>query len=503
VLLSALSILVKEMVRNKERIVKSTKSMCLPVIAVLVGLMICLFSPVYVLFLIVGVLLLLCVLSNPERSIYIYIFLVFVPICMGKYFGEALPISYFVIPIITVLYLLPKIMQKTPIYSFRRSLNPLLIPTLIYFGVVFASFLRNPIFPSDISKLRYESLGIHAWMEYLLSFCYYFMFTEVIATNMRITKTSLRLLWQLSLILSLLGIILVYSHPAQNVLYNFQNRGIISSYFFDTGGTNLLETRYRDPNIGAPHIGTLSGVAAMGLFLLLTVKSKIPLKWVLGTFLGYALVLSGMRGAFAGTVLALVVWLLIKRKPKYLVVSLVILIALYLGVFIFYENLPGFFQRTFRISGGFQELDIGRRGAFSFFWQSFLSQPLFGIGIGHPGFRYSSNWLTFFVSEQLRRGGHGTYLSLLYLFGLVGFIPFMIALIQGIKSSYRLSLKTGSELDQSLALFCFLFLIFNTIPMAFGGAGRNPFYFAILGIISGLYVRKRKNLNEISTTEVR
>jgi len=316
------------------------------------------------------------------------------------------------------------------------------------------------------------------------------MFTEVIATNVRITKTSLKLLWQLSLILSLLGIILVYSHPAQNVLYNLQNRGIISASFFDTGGSNLLETRYRDPTTGTPHIDTLPGVAAMGLFLLLTVKSKIPLKWVLGTFFGYALILSGYRSAFAGTVLALVVWLLIKRKPKYLVVSLVILIALYLGIFVFRENLPGFFQRTFRIRGSFRELDIGRAVAFSFFWQSFLSHPLFGVGIGHSGFGYSSDWLTFFVSEQLRRGGHGTYLSVPYLFGLVGFIPFMIALIQGIKSSYQLSLKTGSKLDQSFAMFCFLFLIFNTIPMTFGGAGESPLYFAILGTISGLCVRR-------------
>jgi len=288
--------------------------------------------------------------------------------------------------------------------------------------------------------------------------------------------------------------ILVYSHPAQNVLYNLQNRGIISSFLFDTGGTNLLETRYRDPTIGAPHIGTLSEVAVMGLFVLLTVRSKILLKWVLGIFFGYALILSGMRGAFAGTVLALIVWLLIKRKPKYLVVSLVILITLYLSIFVFYENLPGFFQRTFRIRGGFQELDIGRVGAFSFFWQSFLSHPLFGVGIAHSGFRYSSDWLTFFVSEQLRIGGHGTYLSLLYLFGLVGFIPFMIALTQGIKSSYELSLKTDSKLDQSFAMFCLLFLIYYTIPMAFGGAGRGPFYFAIMGIISGLYIKRRKDL---------
>jgi hypothetical protein len=475
-------------------IMKSTKSQSVPIIVVLVGLMICLFSPIYVLFSIVGALLLLYVLNKPERSIFICMFLYFIPICMGKYFGESTPVSYFVIPTITVLYLLLKIMQKTPIYSFRWSLNPLLIPTLIYFGVVFASFLRNPIFPSDIPKLRYESLGIHAWMAYLLSFCYYFIFTEVIATNARITKTSLKLLWQFSLILSVLGIVLVYSHTAQNVLYNLQNRGIVSEFLFDTGGTNLLETRYRDPAVGVPHIGTLSGAAAMGLFLLLTVRSKILLNWVLGIFLGYALILSGMRSAFAGTVIALVVWLLIKRKPKYVLVSLVILIALYLGIFVFYENLPGFFQRTFRIRGSFQELDIGRARAFSSFWRSFFYHPLFGVGIGHSGFRYSSDWLTFFGSEQLRRGGHGTYLSLLYLFGLMGFIPFMIALIKGINSSYELSLKTDSELDQSFAMFCLLFLVYYTIPMAFGGAGRDPFCFAIMGTISGLYIKRRKDL---------
>jgi len=41
-------------------------------------------------------------------------------------------------------------------------------------------------------------------------------------------------------------------------------------------------------------------------------------------------------------------------------------------------------------------------------------------------------------------------------------------------------------------MFCFLFLVYYLIPMGFGGKGSDMFYFAVLGIVSGICIRRRR-----------
>jgi len=171
-----------------EHIVKSIQSttpfiiICfVSFVAVCVGLAVLLSSPLYILLLIGGALLLFLILEKPERGIYICVLLIFVPICMGKFLGSAVSISYFIIPIVTVLYLFQKFAERI-FYSLRWRLNPLLIPVLIYFSVVFINYLRNPLLLTDLTKLRYAPQGFRAWFSYLLSFCYYFIFAEVVLT---------------------------------------------------------------------------------------------------------------------------------------------------------------------------------------------------------------------------------------------------------------------------------------------------------------------------------
>jgi len=468
-------------------------------VAVFVGLAILLSSPLYILLLTGGALLLFFILKNPARSIYVCVLLMFVPICMGKFLGNAVPISYFIIPMVTVLYLLQKFAERTS-YSLRWRLNPLLIPVLIYFSVVFATYLRNPVVPSDLTKLRYAPQGFHVWFGYLLSFCYYFIFAEVVSTDTKITQRAIRFVWQLCLIITLLGVILIYSHSAQNILYNLQNQAIFHKSFFDTGGADLLNTRYR-LSTGGYRIGTLGEVASILLILLLagTWKVKNILKWLLYGSLGYSLILSGARSGFAGIVLALLIWMVIQKKPRYLVISFMVFLSLYFGMFVFYEVLPGSLQRILKIRGSLERLDVGRASVFPLYWESFLHHPLFGVGMGSSGFRYSSEW-SFFVSEQLRLGGHGTYISILYLMGLAGFIPFIWGLVRSLKHSYSLSKKENDKFNASLAMFCFLWLVYYLIPMGLGGSGSNVLYFAILGIVSGLSIKRergRKHLRKV------
>jgi len=410
---------------------------------------------------------------------------------MGKFLGSAVSISYFIIPIVTVLYLFQKFAKRI-FYSLRWRLNPLLIPVLIYFSVVFINYLRNPLLLTDLTELRYAPQGFRAWFSYLLSFCYYFIFAEVVSTDTKITQRAIRFVWQLCFILTLLGVILIYSYSAQNILYNLQNQGVFLKSFFDTGRGGLLNTGY-GLSTGGYRIGTLGEVASIWLILLLarTCEVKNILRWILYGFLGYSLILSGGRSGFAGIVLALSIWMVIQKKPRYLIISFMVFLSLYCGTFLFYEALPESFQRILKIRGSLEQLDVGRASVFALYWESFLHHPLFGAGIGSAGFRYSSG-LSFLISEQLRLGGHGTYISISYLMGLVGLVPFIWGLVGGLKHSYSLSRKTNDRFNASLAMFCFLFLVYYLIPMSFGGKGSNMFYFAILGIVSGICIRRRR-----------
>jgi len=458
-------------------------------VAVLVGLAVLLSSALYILLLIGGALLLFLILEKPGRSIYICVLLMFVPICMGKFLGNPVSISYFIVPTVTGLYLLQKFAKRTS-YSLQWRLNPLLIPVLIYFSVVFANYLRSPVVPSDLTKLRYAPQGFAAWFSYLLSFCYYFMFAEVVSTDTKTTRRAIRFVWQLCLILTLLGAILIYSHSAQSILYNLQNQGIFRKSFFAPGEGFLSNAGYR-LSTGGYRIDNLGEAASILLLLLLagTCKVRNTLKWILYGFLGYSLVLSGGRSVFAGAVLALLIWMMIQKKSGYRIASFVVFLSLCCGVFLFYEVLPGSFQRILKIHGSFEQLDVGRATVFPLYWESFLHHPLFGVGIGSSGFRYSSG-LSFLVSEQLRLGGHGAYISISYLMGLAGLAPFIWGLVGSLKYSYSLSKKEDDKFNASLAMFCFLWLVYYLISMGFGGRGSNMVYFAILGIVSGLCIKR-------------
>lgn len=436
--------------------------------------------PINILLVIVSALWIFIFMLKPERSTYICVLLLFVPISIGHYRGNTLPISYLAIPAFTVIYLLHKLTQRSPIYSLQRSLNPLLIPILIYFMVVFSNYFRNPI---DLANIIYKAQGLRVWIGYFLCFCCYLIFSEVVATKIEITQRFIRFLFQLCIILSILGVILIFSYSVLKFLLYLHNLGLF--YNFYGGGGDISSTHYRLYG-GGYRIGTLQSVAPISLILLLTKVYKVnnSLKWILYVFLWFSLALSGGRSFFLGMVLALVVWLIIQKNPRYLIAIPIIFLFFYLGLFVYYDILPGFLQRILQIRDAFATFEP-RVYLFSLYWESFLRiNPLFGVSIGSVEFSTSFDW------ENLRVGGHGTYISILYLFGLVGFIPFVWGLVKGLKHSYSLS-KRVNDKDKSLAMFCFLWLTYFLVPMTFGGKGSDLMYFAVLGIISGLCIRQK------------
>jgi len=460
------------------------------IVAILIGIVITNLPLSQVILFTIGSLLFLLILSKPYIGPLVTIVLIFLPISIGNFYGHPLYITYFAIPFMTVVYFLSKAIKRKPVRAFHYSSNPLLIPIGLYFCVTIGNYLRNPISLTQIPELLKEFMGFKAWINYFLCFCVYFMFTEMAATDAENTEKTFTLLWRLSLVLSVLGVLSIYSGFLQDVLFNLQNRGILGPAFFSLGGSR--KESFALPG-GGYRIGTLGSVATIGFLLLLAgkVSPRRWLKWILYGFFWYALILSGGRGGFVGAILALLVWISIQKKPKFFISAIFMAILLYLGVFVYYNSLPGSLQRILKIHGSLTQLDIGRGSTFPLYWQSFLRYPLFGVGITLTEFTKAES-VSLFTYQQLCLGGHGTYLSILYLMGLAGFVPFIWGLVQGIKSSYFLSQKMKEKFGKSVTLFCFLWLIYYLIPMGFGGRGQNILYFMVFGIVSGLYIRWKR-----------
>lgn len=449
------------------------------------------FKPFQILMLLIGFLFFLWVLIKPHIGVFAIIVLIFIPLSIGNLFRiPHLQVAEVVIPLITIVYFLSKVLKRKPIFVFKRSMNPLLIPTLLYFGVIFTNYLRNPLPPSSIVGIPQELGGLRIYYGFFLSFCAYLLFAEAVSSDMKIIQGIKGLLWQVCLVLCLLGIVLIYSYPAQNILYSLQTQGIFPPSFFGTGGFELLETRYRLVS-GAYRIGSLAEGASICLLLLLAGAKKVNdlSKWTLYGFLWSGVILSGARGGFLGTILAFCLWAVLQKSWKVLPLLFVTAFIIYMCVFLYYDILPSQLQRILFIRGSLEQLEAGRGVLFPLLWSSFLENPVFGVGIGSVEVRGTG--MTRFVTQQLRFGGHGTYLSLLYTTGLLGFIPFLWIYLSGIKISLCVFNRASNKMVKTLGLFCLLYLICDLIPLGFGGHGASMPLFMVFGIISGFYLNQK------------
>lgn len=141
------------------------------------------------------------------------------------------------------------------------------------------------------------------------------------------------------------------------------------------------------------------------------------------------------------------------------------------------ENLMGF--------------DPGRALAWKFYFETFLSNPIWGKGIAsYTGFIYASlPKFEGFARHLLFSGGHGSYISLLSILGLGGIAYFLIMLIGGIILSY---FRINQNLDANktaVAVFIFMILIIKAFDFFTANNGLDiPILFYCVGFIASLTV---------------
>ena len=159
--------------------------------------------------------------------------------------------------------------------------------------------------------------------------------------------------------------------------------------------------------------------------------------------------------------MAILVWSFAVRNLRMSLVFSLVLACGLVYVVSFTGQFPPFIRRTMSLFALGNEGPLPRLTLFPMYLESLVEHPWFGVGIGGTGAAGAEGSLAGFLAQKLRTGGHGAYISLLYLFGLSAFIPFMLIIVGSLRSSYRMFRRAASPGIRSTALFCFLFLVYN------------------------------------------
>jgi hypothetical protein len=207
-----------------------------------------------------------------------------------------------------------------------------------------------------------------------------------------------------------------------------------------------------------------------------------------------AVFLSGGRAFWIGLVFAFgTVAFFIYKKPIRIVVYTIITAVLIL-IFAPKDFIIGQTSRLSSFSGGIKEQDQIRYIIYNISLMNFLENPVFGKGIGAD-----KNYLggisadiDGFIIENLKTGGHGSYMAILSTFGIGGAVYFLIMLYGGIIVSFNQAKRFlhYKVFSSSIALFCLILLLIKAFEYLVGWNGvSDPALFFLVGLISFLKLR--------------
>ncbi len=181
----------------------------------------------------------------------------------------------------------------------------------------------------------------------------------------------------------------------------------------------------------------------------------------------YALVKTGSRSAAltlaAGTLITLILFFHRKRLGAYVTIVPIILIVMTL---VYQEGnvLQKRFQKTLQTGDTSLRVEIAGSG-----FDLFLEQPVFGYGA-----QYSRD-LGDYMQKSRRLAAHNLYLQILLAFGMVGFFPFLIAVVR----TLRTSLLNRKSPQVAIVLALFASLLFAG---ASGNLGHEKIFWIIFAI---------------------
>jgi hypothetical protein len=354
---------------------------------------------------------------------------------------------------------------KTPVSGLFLGIDKTLVKGVYAGGGLrdyFLIFVGITVFLSTFWFFRYKKLNVEKWFIILLV---------------------------LSLFLgnfNLFGIFKMLSIPSISFLKGFGGDEVRTGQYASVGGLRTLGM------LGVPVFLSLIHNKKLNLFYLIILCNLILFSFF-----------AGGRAAFYGVVIAVIVYAtLVSRKSLVFLIPLVLILFSIYGMF--YSNIvlsEHKYGRVFLIQGGVETQDKPRHYAFKYMWEVFKNYPILGKGINyrdigiHDKFIIENPGMTAVdrqhVETQLGGGGHGSYFSIVSNFGIGGAFFFSVMLFGSMYYAFKIFKNSVNYDDNArLVLFCFLFLIIQSVRLYVGGTGTDkiePWFLA--GLVAGIKAR--------------
>lgn len=400
-------------------------------------------------------------LSPPSMKLAIVIAVTFLPFTVGDV--GSVPdvlVSELLIPMALLFGLSMSIRDRRSLFP-RESLL-YLIAAGVYLSITFGHLLWGPLGLSTLGGIGGAGSGLRAHYDLVLGPAAFLAAMWIGgAVDLRAKGLLiLRFLLVVALAACVLRVASYYAGFEMPLLGQTFRYGVLSRIV--SGGV-------------ADRIGGLAEAAGLGLACLFGLwfggEGGSRLVWP-GAVFGVAVVLSGGRTFALGVIIAFGV--LIAALSDRARVRLTVMSAIVAGlgsIGVVFAGYTRQFDRLLAYTGGLSTQDFARYSAISIQLEEFQKSPLVGKGIGTSTVPVSDE----FVAEQVSRGGHSTYTSILANQGAIGLLSYLvIAAGPPFRAFREIRRQKGGQLSPVEGIFVFV-LFFGVAKLAQFVAGGNGY----------------------------
>lgn len=384
--------------------------------------------------------------------------------------GTQLELKHLYIPILAAVILLRRKISTNS--NYHRIVY--LLPYFVYFFVAFCWFFENGMLPNLISGNSNSNSGnFIVFYNIFCNFC-----VLLIGFYSRIQKKIiLKIIRFLGFLLSF-QVLLIFLNKAAEIIY--------IPILMPSGNAHLIKAAFGEMN----RDGVLSHYCYLAALFLSTSRKNVRRIAILVLIIVNLIFGGGRTDLLALIMVGLATETLgdtsvVKTGFKLVSVTALILISISIGT-IFMSN--GQLKRFSAITNPSksEELDRDRNGRMAMWLYSineFQKRPIFGNGISKQN--YVGNRRSVAIRNVELGSSHQFYLSVLYAFGLLGFVP----LLTGFIAALRMLLKSREGDVYGLVNFVIILLItYVFIQFMINGGVKKLFilFFLFLGMVPQL-----------------
>lgn len=253
---------------------------------------------------------------------------------------------------------------------------------------------------------------------------------------------------------------------------------------------------------GAKRIGGLAELSTAGitsLFALYHNKQYTTKFYIEIILFSILLLMSGGRSTVIGVVISISIFYTMIQKKYFKFIFVLIIVSIMLIGASYIQPFSTQFNRITALEGGMEKQSPNRYAFQREYWQSFLENPWIGRGIGKviSTINHKGEIITTNITH-----GHGSYMSILAIFGIFGGLYLLIFLFGTATKMFffiqNYSNKKNFDYGEILlVIFCLLNMMILSVEFVAANNGFNNLrLYCLVGLATGAMC---KTINELDT----